>query len=154
MGQGGIGFGLMLGLGEGDVPLMVVSALLAGSAQACGNSIGQALKADVIDLDEHRTGERKEGSYFAAWSFVNKLGGAVLAGSAGFALGFAGFVPNVEQTPLVKATIVFLMGGMPLLGYVVGVALFWRFPLTEARHREIRAELDARAAARASAAPV
>jgi GPH family glycoside/pentoside/hexuronide:cation symporter len=150
--QGGVGFGSLFWLGENGWPLMVSSAVLAGSAQACGNSIGQALKADVIDLDEHQTGQRKEGAYFAAWSFVNKLGNAVLASSAAFALGLAGFVPNAEQTPLVKATLVFLMGGMPLLGYGVGALLFSRFSLSEAEHARIRRELDARAAGAAPGA--
>lgn len=147
MGMGGLGFGMLLGLGENAWPLMVVSSLVAGTAQACGNSIGQALKADVIDLDELRTGERKEGAYFAAWSFVNKLGNAILASSAGFALGLAGYAPNVEQTPLVKYTMIFLLGGMPLLGYAIGALVFARFPLSEAEHQRIRRELDARAAA-------
>jgi GPH family glycoside/pentoside/hexuronide:cation symporter len=145
--MGGVGFGMLLGLGENTWPLMVVSSLVAGTAQACGNSIGQALKADVIDLDELRTGERKEGAYFAAWSFVNKLGNAILASSAGFALGLAGYEPNVEQTPLVKYTMIFLLGGMPLLGYAVGSLAFARFPLSEAEHARIRRELDARAEA-------
>jgi GPH family glycoside/pentoside/hexuronide:cation symporter len=145
--MGGVGFGLLVGLGPNRWPLMVIAALIAGSAQACGNSIGQALKADVIDLDELRTGERKEGAYFAAWSLVTKIGSAILASSAGFALGLAGYVPNVEQSALVKGTMVFLLGGMPLLGYAIGALAFARFPLSEAEHRRIRAELDARAAA-------
>jgi GPH family glycoside/pentoside/hexuronide:cation symporter len=148
MAMGGLGFGMLLGLGENAWPLMVVSSLVAGTAQACGQSIGQALKADVIDLDELRTGERKEGAYFAAWSFVNKLGNAILASSAGFALGLAGYEPNVEQTPLVKHTMIFLLGGMPLLGYGIGALAFARFPLSETEHARIRRELDARAAER------
>ncbi len=146
--MGGLGFGMLLGLGENGWPLMVVSSLVAGTAQACGNSIGQALKADVIDLDELRTGERKEGSYFAAWSFVNKLGNAILASSAGLALGLVGYAPNVEQTPLVKHTMVFLLGGMPLVGYAIGSLAFMRFPLSEAEHQRVRRELDARASAK------
>jgi len=147
-GMGAVGFGLLLGLSENGWPLMVTAMLVAGTAQACANSIGQALKGDVIDLDELRTGERKEGAYFAAWSFVNKLGNAILASSAGFALGLAGYEPNVEQTTLVKHTIVFLLGGMPFLGFAVGFLAFARFPLSEAEHARIRRELDARAASR------
>jgi GPH family glycoside/pentoside/hexuronide:cation symporter len=146
MAMGGVGFGMLLGLGENGWPLMVVSSLVAGTAQACGNSVGQALKADVIDLDELRTGERKEGAYFAAWSFVNKLGNAILASSAGFALGLAGYVPNEEQSELVKRTMVFLLGGMPLLGYAVGALAFTRFSLSESDHARVRRELDARSA--------
>jgi Na+/melibiose symporter-like transporter len=150
MGMGGVGFGMLLGLGENRWPLMTVAMLIAGTAQACANSIGQALKADVIDLDELRTGERKEGAYFAAWSFVNQLGNAILASSAGLALGLAGYVPNAAQTPLVVNTMVFLLGGMPLLGFAIGSIAFARFPLSEAEHARIRRELDTRAAERAS----
>jgi GPH family glycoside/pentoside/hexuronide:cation symporter len=151
MGQAAVGFGSLIFVGEGDWLLMAVSALVAGSAQACGQSIGVSLKADVIDVDELRTGERKEGAYFAAWSFVQKLGNLGLASSALAILHFAGYVPNVEQTPLVKATLVLLMGGMPLLGYAAGVLLFQRFTLNAAEHARVRAALDARAAPGASA---
>jgi len=124
-----------------------VSMFTMGAVFLVAKLWNEALKADVIDLDELRAGERKEGAYFAAWSFVNKLGNAILASSAGFALGLAGYVPNVEQTPLVRHTLIFLLGGMPLLGYAVGSLAFARFPLSEAEHARIRRELDARGAA-------
>jgi GPH family glycoside/pentoside/hexuronide:cation symporter len=143
---GAVGFGSLIFLGENGWPLMVFSSLLAGSAGACTNSIGQSLKADVIDLDELRTGERKEGAYFAAWSFVMKLGNAFLASSTGFALGLAGYVENQEQTETVKRTMLFLLGGMPLLGYGVGAWVFARFSLTRAQHEEVLRQLAERRA--------
>ncbi len=152
--QGGVGFGMLFWLDAGEVWLMLLSAVVAGSAGACGNSIGQSLKADLIDLDELRTGERKEGAYFAAMSFVNKLGNAILASSAAFALGFAGFVPNAGEQPVaVKQALVALMGGAPLVGYAVGALLFTRFRFSAADHARVRAELDARAAANRAAGP-
>ena len=33
-------------------------------------AIGPSIKGDVIDYDEYLTGERKEGTYFAAANFV------------------------------------------------------------------------------------
>jgi GPH family glycoside/pentoside/hexuronide:cation symporter len=149
--QGGAGFGLLFWLDAGEWLLMATSSVVAGSAGACGNSIGQSLKADLIDLDELRTGERKEGAYFAAWSFVSKLGNALLASSAAFALGFAGFTPNTPQSEGVKLALVFLMGGAPLIGYAVGSLLFARFRFSAVDHARVRAELDARAAAQAAA---
>jgi GPH family glycoside/pentoside/hexuronide:cation symporter len=150
--QGGLGFGMLFWLGENDWPLMVASSVIAGSAGACGNSIGQSLKADLIDVDEHRTGERKEGAYFAAMSFVGKLGNALLASAAAFMLAFTGFVPNAEQSEDVKFALVCLMGGAPLVGYAIGSLVFSRFSLTQPDHARIRAELDARAAAPLTAA--
>jgi GPH family glycoside/pentoside/hexuronide:cation symporter len=150
--QAGVGFGLIFWLGENDWPLMALSSLIAGSAGACGNSIGQSLKADLIDLDELNTGERKEGAYFAAWSFVSKLGNALLASTAAFMLAYVGFVPNVAQPDPVKFALVALMGGAPMAGYALGVVFFWRFSFSQTDHTRVRAELDARAAARGAAA--
>ena len=144
---GGFGFGLLLFLGPGDWPLMVASSLIAGSANACAVTLGQALKADLIDVDEHRTGQRKEGAYFAAWSFVSKLANGIMILLVGVVLEAAGYVPNVAQTGTVRFTLVFLIGGMPVIGYTIGTLLFSRFSLSEAEHARVRLELDARAAA-------
>jgi GPH family glycoside/pentoside/hexuronide:cation symporter len=144
--QGGVGFGLLFWVGEGDWPLMVISSLISGSANACGNTLGQSLKADVIDVDEHLTGERKEGAYFAAWTFVAKLASGFMLGVVGFTLEGVGYVPNAEQTEAVKDAMVFLMGGLPMIGYAIGSLAFWRFDLSQSEHARIRRELDERAA--------
>ena len=147
---GGFGFGLLLFLGPNAWPLMVASSLIAGTANACAVTLGQALKADLVDVDEHRTGQRKEGAYFAALSFVSKLGNGIMILLVGVLLDAAGYVANAEQTDRVRWVMVFLMGGMPLIGYTIGSLLFSRFSLSEAEHARIRRELDARAAAPAS----
>jgi GPH family glycoside/pentoside/hexuronide:cation symporter len=147
---GGFGFGLLLFLGPNAWPLMVASSLIAGTANACAVTLGQALKADLIDVDEHRTGQRKEGAYFAAWSFVSKLANGIMILVVGVVLDAVGYVKNAEQTDAVRVALVFLIGGMPVIGYAIGSLLFSRFSLSEAEHARIRRELDARAAAPAS----
>lgn len=147
MGQSLVGFGLMIFIGSGDWLLMGVSALLAGSAGSCSNTIGTSLKADVIDTDEYLSGERKEGSFFAAWSFANKLAGGLMLGVVGIALDLIGYAPNQEQTDSVRQGMVFLMGGLPMIGYAIGMALFSRFDLSRAEHARIRAEIDGRRSA-------
>jgi GPH family glycoside/pentoside/hexuronide:cation symporter len=144
--QGGLGYGMLFFVGEGDWPLMVVSSLVAGSAGACGNTLGQSLKADLVDVDEYLTGERKEGAYFAAWSFAGKLANGVMVGTVGLVLGALGYVQNQEQSETVKLAMVLLIGGMPLLAYSVGALMFRRFSLGSVEHARIRAELDARSA--------
>lgn len=149
--QGGIGYGLNLWVGEGDWMLVAVASLLSGTAGACGNTLGQALKAEVIDFDEYRTGERKEGAYFAGWSFVSKLAAGIMVGVVGFSLEWSGYVENAaEQAPLAKTTMIALMGGVPLIGYGIGALAFTRFKLSEKEHARIRGELDRQAQARAT----
>ena len=101
--------------------------------------------------DEHRTGQRKEGVYFAAWNFVYKGATGVMLLLTGFVLQGAGFVPNQEQTMTVQVSIVTLYGLFPLVCYAIGAFLFRRFKLDEAEHAKIRKVLDERAATQTAA---
>jgi Na+/melibiose symporter-like transporter len=158
MGMSAVGFGLLLFLAKDRWILMGFSSLLAGTAMGCGQSLGVALKAEIIDADELATGERKDGSYFAAWSFVSKVGGALMIWVVGIALAWAGYVPPTptgeggtlveqSQSEHVKTTLRVLVGGIPALGFGIGAWIFRNYSLTRAEHARIRAALDARAAA-------
>jgi Na+/melibiose symporter-like transporter len=137
-------FGAMIFLTANAVPLLMVLAFLAGTAASCGAMMGPSIQADVIDWDEHATGERKEGSYFAAWNFVFKIANGLTIWLTGLVLSFSGYVPNVEQTERVKLVILALYGIFPMLCYGTGALLFARFRLDAAGYAEIRSALDAR----------
>lgn len=137
---------------ELKLALIMGAAVLAGLAAGCGGTVAPSIQGDVIDYDELVTGERKEGSYFAAWNFVFKSAAGVMLLLTGFALDLSGFVPNQPQTFTVQATIMTLYALFPLVCYAIGAWLFRHFRLDEAAHAEIRAALDARAAG-ASATP-
>jgi len=141
---GGAGFGMIFWLAEGDWWWMAVSGAIAGTAGACGNTLGQALKADVIDFDEYETHQRKEGAYFAAWNFVRKLAGGITGWIVGLVLSAVGYERGVEQGPEVRDAMRLLMGGLPLAGYAIGALAFARFRLGEAEHGRIVRALDAR----------
>jgi len=127
-----------------SVWVIFVLAFFAGLAAGCGGTVGPSVQGDVIDYDEYVTGERKEGSYFAAWNFVYKSATGVMLLLTGFVLQFAGFVPNQPQTMTVQVAIVTLYGLFPLACYTMGAWLFSRFTLDEAAHGVIRAKLDER----------
>ena len=142
----GFSFGGMFALAFIDMDLrlglMFILAVFAGLAAGCGGTIGPSVQGDVIDYDEHRTGERKEGSYFAAWNFVYKSAFGIMLALTGFVLDLSGFVPNQPQTMTTQVWMVGLYGAFPLVCYSIGAALFARFKLDEAAYREIRKELD------------
>ena len=125
--------------------MIAISGAIAGLSSSCPNVLGYTLKSEIVDVDEHMTGERKEGAYFAGWSFVNKLAAGIMIGLVGWALEWSGFDGQAEvQTEFTKTTMVLLMGGFPLVCFLFGAALFSRFDLSEAEHARIRRELDAR----------
>ena len=104
-----------------------------------------SVQSDIIDYDEYVSGERKEGSYFAAFNFMQKSAMGVMIMITGWVMQFVGYVPNQEQTMTVQVAIAFLYGMLPLIAYFIGAAIFSRFTLDEAEHTRIRAELDKRA---------
>ena len=59
-------------ISEGDGAFVLAGIFIAGTAGACSGVVAPSLMADVVDGDERHTGERKEGVYFAAWSFAEK----------------------------------------------------------------------------------
>jgi len=145
MGLQAIGYGSMVFQDEGRIALGIVSCIINGFAGACGQTLGFSIKGDVIDYDEYRTHERKEGSYLAAWNFAGKLGTGLMIAFSGWALQGAGFVPNQEQTDLVKWTILGMIGGAPFVCLLIGMVAFSRFSLGDEEASAIRRELARRA---------
>jgi GPH family glycoside/pentoside/hexuronide:cation symporter len=146
----GLSFGAMFGLPflptvEARLVLIFVAAAFAGLAAGAGGTIGPSVQGDVIDYDEFKTGERKEGSYFAAWNFTYKSAMGVMLLLTGFVLEFSGFVPNEAQSSRVQIAMVALYGLLPLVCYLAGAILFSRFGLDEVAHAQVRDELDRRA---------
>jgi GPH family glycoside/pentoside/hexuronide:cation symporter len=124
-------FGGMWFIGAGDVVLATSLLGVAGCAMGCGGVLASALLADVIDLDERRTGERKEGVYSAAMTLTLKVGMSVATAASGIVMTTAGFVPNVVQTETSLLGLRVLFAGLPFLGFVVGALLFRRFSLDD-----------------------
>ncbi len=116
-------------VGPGDLALLLVLLAVAGAAMGCGGVLGKALLADVIDLDERRTGERKEGVYSAASTLALKVGAALSIAASGPVMTLSGFTPNVEQSEESLRGIRVLFAGLPCAGFLVGAWLFRGFSL-------------------------
>jgi Na+/melibiose symporter-like transporter len=136
-------------VGKGDLAWMQMVVTMTGACSACGTVIGSSILADVIDADELETGERKEGAYYSAYTFLYKASSGVMAAITGFVLSAAGFVPNAaEQSDTVGLAIRSLNGLVPFTTMLIGAFILARFTLTEEVHAKIRAQLDARKTAR------
>ena len=139
-----VGYGGFFLLEQGDLVLLSVLAATIGVGGGCGQIMGPSLQADVIDYDEYRTGERKEGSYFAVWSFVQKSAGALGLMLVGFALQLSDFEPNVEQSELTKRVMLAMFSIFPAVCFGIAALALRRFQLTGEEYTRIRSELDRR----------
>lgn len=133
-------------LGPGDFIPMLLIATLFGTMNGCGSVVGPSLKADVVDWDEAETGERKEGSYFAFWNFVQKAAGGVAVWMIGVTLAVTGFVPNAPQSADTLLGMRSLASVAPSLLHVLALMLMLRFSLDEAAHSDARQRAERRLA--------
>ena len=139
-----VGYFTLFFVGEGTLALMCAVVCLTGAASSAGTVVGPSVQADVIDWDEHATGERKEGSYYSTFTFLQKTSAGVMAMLTGLALQASGFVPNEAQSEETQLVMRALIALVPMGCFIAGAAIFSRFRLSEAEHAEIRRALDAR----------
>jgi GPH family glycoside/pentoside/hexuronide:cation symporter len=128
MAMAALAFGGMMLVGPGDYGLIMTLLVFAGCAMGCGSVLSSSIMADLIDADERRTGERKEGIYSASMMFALRVGNSLATALSGFMLSAFGFVPNVDQSDVSLLGIRLLFAGLPCLGFVLGALLFLRFP--------------------------
>jgi glucuronide carrier protein len=137
-----------------SVPLLgPLAFFLAGLGIFGVNTLMWALEADTVEYGEWRTGNRTEGTTYAAFSFTRKMGQALGGFIGGFALTLAGFSADrassgAAQEAGVGENIQLWSGGIVGIFALLSVAVMAFYPLTEARFREITAEIATRRASR------
>jgi len=103
--------------------------------------------ADIADEHDLQTGRRQEGVFFASRTFFGKVTSGFGHILAGFAIDLIGF-PTGAKPGEVAADVVTKLGLIegPLASLPALVAVIWyaRYRIDRARHKQIRAELDAR----------
>jgi GPH family glycoside/pentoside/hexuronide:cation symporter len=108
-------------------------------------TIAGSIGADVMDYDELERGRRREGSFAACGSWINKVGMAIGAGVSFFILGWLGLDSNATtQTPHTIFMIRLLFAAIPIVGLIGSLIALARFPLTHERMAEVRSALEAR----------
>lgn len=105
-----------------------------------------AVLADITDIDELETGQRREGSYTGVYCFMFKLAIAISGPVLGLGVDWSGFTPElgVNQTPQTFLILRLLTGFVSTFFALVAFFLLWHFPLTPERAFEVRRVLEER----------
>lgn len=122
---GTLGFAGLFVAGTGPQWALSLFGLCAAVTQGATRVLPHSVKADVIDVDEQRTGERKEGTYFAAWNLAQKTAAGASIAVTGMVLQLAG----VGEEGASPDGIRFAIAGWPALLLAVSTLLLWRFRL-------------------------
>ncbi len=127
----------MFFLGKGDTIGLLFLIAWSGSSFGAGLFLPPAIQADVTDYDELHTGKRREAQYLAFWGLVPKFIVIPSASVPLSVLAWLGYAPNQPQTPEVILAIKAIFALTPAAFSIVAFFIAWRFPITEAIHRQI-----------------
>ncbi len=118
---------------------------IAGFGVATAYVVPWSILPDVIELDELNTGRRREGTFYAFMTLLQKIGLALGIYLVGLALEASQFDPtlDVQLAPAIRA-IRFFAGPVPLVLLICGVVLMYLYPLTKEVYAEIMLKLAER----------
>ncbi|MCG3154247.1 MAG: Beta-hexosaminidase [bacterium] len=142
-----VGYGLKWICYNPKIPLLVVlpAPLLAFGLGGLFTLI-PSMVADVVDVDELKTHQRREGMYSAIFWWVVKMGMAAALAGGGFLLNATGF--DIALGMNQAASTIFLMrlcdAGIPMVASAIAIWAVARFPITEQKAHEVRLELERR----------
>ena len=106
-------FCLLYLAGPGDAYYVMAIAAMLGALQAGSRTLGPAVQADLVAADTRRTGQHREGTYFAVMNLVEKFAAGGAVALTGVALGVIGIQPGDTQTVEVTHSLRLLISLLP-----------------------------------------
>jgi glucuronide carrier protein len=130
--------------------LVLLTLAVKGIGASLINTVMFGLEADTVEYGEWKTGKRSEGATYALFSFTRKVTQSIGGAVGAWALAVGGYIAASAANPspvqpdsaiiAIKATI----GLLPAVCALIAMLIFIKYPLTDARFKEIRNETEAR----------
>jgi GPH family glycoside/pentoside/hexuronide:cation symporter len=142
-----VGYGLKWWCYDPEIPwlLLVPAPLMAFGLGGLFTLMGSMI-ADVVDLDELETEERREGMFGSIYWWVVKLGMAAALAGGGLLLEATGFDVALEgaqtDTTLLLMRLFDIL--VPMITSAVAIWIVASYEITEEKAYEVRAELERR----------
>ncbi|WP_328842769.1 MFS transporter [Streptomyces sp. NBC_00258] len=137
---------LFLLLHPGDQVLLWTLILLSSAGSMAVAVTTWSLLADVSDIEELRTGERREGALYGLAAFAQTALAALAVWFVGLTLSAAGYHGGEHPNHTAREAIRLLMSIGTAVWLIPGILCCLRLGLTHQRHHAVRAALDSRAA--------
>ncbi|MGB3692321.1 MAG: MFS transporter [Spirulinaceae cyanobacterium] len=142
--------GALFFLPRDQIALMYFLFVLAGFGIATVYLVPWSMLPDVTDLDEYRSGKRREGIFYAFMILLQKIGLALGIWLVGQGLSFAGYIEPqggkqvLEQPESALLVIRLFVGPLPTIFLIGGLILAYFYPLSKEVHADIMLQLQER----------
>jgi Na+/melibiose symporter-like transporter len=100
--------------------------------------------ADVADLDELHSGQRRTGLFYSLLTLTQKIGGAVAVGIVFWTLAYIGFNPRGENNEAAVGGLSMVFVAVPVICNALVALIMWRFPIGLKEQQELRRRLEER----------
>lgn len=142
---------LLFFIQPGQMTFLLLLAGLAGIGASVGYLIPWSMLPDVVDLDELNTGLRREGVYYGFFVFLQKLGISLGLAISNLIFAATGYINDPEPGPpfptqpdAVLLALRLFVSLVPVIILLGSFPIVYKYPLTQERHAQIRAELESR----------
>jgi GPH family glycoside/pentoside/hexuronide:cation symporter len=104
-----------------------------------------SIVADVVEWDQLRTGERREGAFAGIQSFIIKAAQGVGLALVNVSLDSIGYVPDAPQSAETLLKLKILYGPIPAAFFWAGALIFLLYPITKKTHKLMLREIEEKA---------
>ncbi len=142
-----LGYGLKWICYNPEMPwLIIIPAPLMAFGLGGLFTLMPSMIADVVDLDELKTHQRREGMFGSIFWWMVKLGLSAALAGGGYLLNATGFDVDLGGAQSSQSIILLRIfdAGIPIIASVIAIWTVAKYPITEARAREVRTELENR----------
>jgi len=130
---------------SGSIWLTIGLLMLGGVGMSTQYLCPWAMIPDTVEYAQLKTGLRREGILYGFFNFAFKFSAALAGVLVGVGLGAFHYVPNAEQHAGALNGISLMMTIIPFALVLLGTILVFFYPITEAKHAQIVAELNEKA---------
>jgi glycoside/pentoside/hexuronide:cation symporter, GPH family len=129
---------------DGISAFLIIMTVVAGVGLSALILFPWAMLPDVVEFDEASSGRRREGLVYALFTFGQKIASSIGVFSNAIVASLFGYRQgSLEQAPATINAIKWMTGPIAGLVFLIAVLFVLAFPITKARHEQVRAKLKA-----------
>jgi sugar (glycoside-pentoside-hexuronide) transporter len=121
---------------------LMIMIVIAGAGASAVFLFPWAMLPDVVEFDQANSGRRREGLVYALFTFGQKIASSIGVFANSIIIQVFNYQQgSLEQTPATITAIKWMNGPVTALVFLVAIFCVLAFPITKAKHEEVRAKL-------------